>query len=63
MGAKIRRGQLDKVPLLAIIGKREAESDQVAVRSRKNGDEGPTDIGAFLNHVTEEIACPKTAAR
>lgn len=63
MGAKIRRGQLDKVPLLAIIGKREAESDQVAVRSRKNGDEGPTDIGAFLNHVTEEIACPRTAAR
>jgi threonyl-tRNA synthetase len=54
MGAKIRRAQLDKTPLMAVIGKREAEADQVAVRSRKNGDEGPTPIADFLERLKSE---------
>lgn len=55
MGAKIRRAQLDKVPLMAVIGKREAEAGQVAVRSRKNGDEGPVSSEAFLERIKNEI--------
>ncbi len=54
MGAKIRRARLDKIPVMAIIGKREAESNQVAVRSRKNGDEGVTPISDFLDRIKEE---------
>lgn len=54
MGAKIRRAQLDKIPLMAVIGKREAEAGQVAVRSRKNGDEGPISIPDFLARITQE---------
>ncbi|MFM7605847.1 MAG: threonine--tRNA ligase [Prosthecobacter sp.] len=55
MGAKIRRAQIDKVPLMAVIGKREAEAGQIAVRSRKKGDEGPTAIADFLDRVQAEI--------
>jgi len=54
MGAKIRRARLDKVPVMAIIGKREAEAGQIAVRSRKNGDEGATDIADFLDRIKQE---------
>ncbi len=63
MGAKIRRAQLDKVPLMAVIGKREAEAAQVAVRSRKNGDEGPIATEIFLDRVVSEIAQPEAALR
>jgi threonyl-tRNA synthetase len=34
LGAKIRRSETEKVPLAGVIGKREAEAGQVAVRSR-----------------------------
>lgn len=54
MGAKVRRAQMDKVPLMAIIGKREAQAGQVSVRSRKNGDEGPTSIDGFLDRLKSE---------
>jgi len=54
MGAKIRRAQLDKIPLMAVLGKREVESNQVAIRSRKNGDEGPTAIPHFLERISNE---------
>jgi len=54
MGAKIRRAQLDKIPLMAVLGKREVESNQVAIRSRKNGDEGPTAIPNFLERISNE---------
>ena len=60
MGAKIRRAQLDKIPLMAVIGKREAEAGQIAVRSRKNGDEGPTPINEFLTRITQEAQPPTT---
>lgn len=56
MGAKIRRAQLQKIPLLAILGRREVESGQVAVRSRAKGDEGPVATEEFLARVEAEVA-------
>lgn len=56
MGAKIRRAQLDKVPLMAVIGKREAEAGQISLRSRKQGDEGVLDLETFLSRVRAEVA-------
>ena len=56
MGAKIRHARLEKIPLMAILGKREVESDQVAVRSRAKGDEGATGTEAFLQRVKAEAA-------
>ena len=56
MGAKIRRAQLEKTPLMVILGKREIESNQVAVRSRAKGDEGSIDTETFLKQLQSRIA-------
>jgi threonyl-tRNA synthetase len=55
MGAKIRRAQLEKVPYMLVIGKREAEAGLVAVRSRWKGDEGAVPFGEFQERVLDEI--------
>jgi threonyl-tRNA synthetase len=56
IGAKIRVAQTDKVPVLVVIGKREAEAGQVAVRSRRRGDEGVMPVEAFFARVAAEVA-------
>ncbi len=52
LGAKIRRAELDKVPHMLVIGKREAEEGKVAVRSRADkaleGVKTPEDFLADL---------------
>jgi threonyl-tRNA synthetase len=57
---KIRDAQMQKVPYMLVIGGREAEAGQVAVRHRKRGDLGPTSLEEFLKVITAEIAS-KTA--
>ena len=37
---KIRDAQLQKIPYMLVVGDREAQSGQVAVRNRKHGDQG-----------------------
>ncbi len=56
LGAKIRQAELEKIPLMVILGKREVENDQVAVRSRTNGDEGVVASEVFLERVKAEVA-------
>jgi len=48
IGAKIRDAQLQKIPVMLVVGDREAEQGTVAVRSRKNGDEGAVALAAFI---------------
>ncbi len=48
LGAKIRRAQGDKIPYMLVIGRREAESGMVAVRSRADGDQGAMPVDAFI---------------
>ena len=48
IGAKIRDAQLQKIPVMLVVGDREAEQGTVAVRSRKNGDEGAVPLAAFV---------------
>ncbi len=57
---KIREAQLQKVPYMLVIGGREAEAGQVAVRHRKRGDLGPTSVEEFLRSITAEIASKTT---
>jgi threonyl-tRNA synthetase len=52
---KIREAQLQKVPYMLVIGGREAEASQVAVRHRKRGDLGPTNVDDFIKTITAEI--------
>jgi threonyl-tRNA synthetase len=56
LGAKIRRGELNKVPYLLIVGPKEAETGSVAVRSRARGDEGVQPFADFATRLHAEIA-------
>ena len=58
IGKKIAEGRTQKIPYLLVIGDKEAENGQVAVRSRE-GDEGAVDFEAFKARVLEEIASKK----
>ena len=56
LGAKIRLAQVDKVPYMIVVGGKEAESRQVSVRSRKEGDEGSKPIEDFVERIKQEIS-------
>ncbi|NLX76413.1 MAG: threonine--tRNA ligase [Clostridiaceae bacterium] len=56
IGYKIREAQLEKIPYMLVIGDKEMQNGQVAVRSRKEGDLGPMDLNRFAEMITEEIA-------
>ena len=56
IGSKIRKATLDKVPYMAVVGQREAESRTVAVRHRTAGDLGAMSAEAFLAAIRDEIA-------
>ncbi|MGH2361822.1 MAG: threonine--tRNA ligase [bacterium] len=53
---KVRRGQLERVPYMLVAGDKEAQSGQVAVRSRSAGDLGAVPIEQFLERIRQEIA-------
>jgi threonyl-tRNA synthetase len=55
IGYKIREGRMERVPYLLIVGEKEAENSEVAVRSRKNGDEGPVSLDVFVERIVKEI--------
>ncbi len=61
LGYKIRQGRLERTPYLLVIGDREQESQQVAVRDRTEGDLGTMGLDAFLDRVRPEMA-PRTPA-
>ena len=55
IGYKIREAQLEKIPYMLVIGKKEQEGNLVAVRSRKDGDIGTMKIEEFENKLLKEI--------
>lgn len=55
IGYKIREAQMEKVPYMLVIGDKEMENGQVAVRSRKDGDLGVMSAEAFTEKALEEI--------
>jgi threonyl-tRNA synthetase len=53
---RIREGELHKVPYMAVIGQREAESDSLALRVRGAGKKQEVmAVDAFLSRVGEEV--------
>ncbi len=55
IGHKIRQGQLAKIPYMLIIGDKELEKNEVAVRSRSQGDLGALSIQEFVAQIKAEI--------
>lgn len=60
IGYKIREAELEKVPYMAVIGDREAETGTIALRQRGKGDLGTVEVGQFIERAQEEI---RTKAR
>ena len=55
IGAKIRLAQIEKVPYMIIVGNREAEANQLSLRSRHRGDEGSLPKEDFYHRIEQEI--------
>ena len=49
LGKLIRTGEQMKIPVLAVIGAKEAEQNAVSLRSRRDGDIGITAVADLLN--------------
>ena len=51
---KIRDAELRKIPYMLVVGDREQESDEVALREHGRGDSGSVAVGAFIERLDEE---------
>ncbi len=56
IGAKIRQATMDKVPYMVVVGAREAEQGQVALRHRTQGDLGAMKPEELVERLKREIA-------
>ena len=58
IGYKIREAQMEKVPYMLVLGDKEMEAGQVAVR-RRDGEQSVVDADAFIETVKADIADKK----
>jgi threonyl-tRNA synthetase len=56
LGAKIRQGELHKIPYMLVVGEKEAGSGTVSVRKRTGGGQGLMQIAEFLEEARAGIA-------
>ena len=54
IGFKIREAQLQKIPVMLIIGDKEVEENKVSVRSHANGDEGQQVLATLIENWKRE---------
>ncbi len=59
IGYKIREAQLEKVPYMLVVGDKEMESGNVALRIRGEGDKGVVDFAQFKQDLLSEIAAKR----
>jgi len=55
IGYKVRDARIERLPYIIVIGEKEQNSENISLRSRKNGDEGNCSIDAFISRITQEI--------
>ena len=57
LGAKIRKGETDKIPHMVILGQREVEDGKVSLRSRNNPEwDGSLPLDEFIARIENEIS-------
>ena len=59
INAKVRLAEVEKVPYMLVLGKREAGAGTVAVRRHGAGDLGPKPLADFLEAFQEEARPPR----
>lgn len=55
IGRKIRDNELKRIPYMLVVGEKEAQNQEVAVRQQGNGDRGSMSVEAFAELVKNEI--------
>ena len=58
MQAKIRDGEMQKIPYLLVVGDREMQNDTASVRKRGEGDLGAKPVSEFLEMLRPELEAP-----
>ena len=58
LGYKIRQTQGEKIPYMAVIGKKEKEEGIVSLRSRDDGDLGAKSIQELIDNILDETVKP-----
>ena len=53
---QIRNAEKGKVPLMAVVGVKELENNELAIRSKATGDLGAFDVDEFLEGIKSAIA-------
>jgi threonyl-tRNA synthetase len=58
LGFKVREAEMQKIPIMAVIGDQEMENGTVTPRSRRDSERGaePTSVDSFVSDLREEIA-------
>lgn len=55
IGRKIRDNELKRIPYMLIVGEKEAENKEVAVRRQGEGDKGSMPVADFANMINTEV--------
>ena len=59
MGSKIRDAQLQKIPYMLVVGKKEESSETIAVRTRTGEQQFGVKVGDFVSRVRDEVGAHK----
>ena len=59
IGKKIRDAEVLKIPYMLVVGEKEVESDQVAIRKHGQGDQGLMKLTEFAEKTLKEAAIPE----
>ena len=55
IGRKIRDNELKRIPYMLVVGEKEAENGEVAVREQGGGDKGVMKIADFAKMITDTV--------
>lgn len=61
LGAKIRHGELEKVPALLVVGEKEREAGAVSLRKRHEGDLGSRKLAEVVSEMKQAVAARAAA--
>ncbi len=59
LGKLIRTAELEKIPVVAVVGKREVENQTLSVRTREAGDLGTLSVNEVVSRLQNAISEPK----
>ena len=55
MGAKIRDAEIDRIPIMIIVGENEVNDNTISVRRKFKGNLGSLSIDDFISQTNQEI--------